>query len=140
MHPYAEYLQSYIHERNHLEDCGKFNNDIRIAGWGKILRKLFLDELPQFINFFRGELRLVGVRALSEHYFSLYPKDLQQLRIKFKPGLIPPYYVDMPNSFEEIIESERKYLKMKELHPYTTDIKYFFKACYNIIFKGARSK
>jgi len=140
MHPYAEYLQSYIHERNHLEDCGKFNNDIRITGWGKILRKLFLDELPQFINFFRGELRLVGVRALSEHYFSLYPKDLQQLRIKFKPGLIPPYYVDMPNSFEEIIESERKYLKMKEVHPYTTDIKYFFKACYNIIFKGARSK
>jgi lipopolysaccharide/colanic/teichoic acid biosynthesis glycosyltransferase len=140
MHPYAEYLQGYIHEKNHLEDSGKFNNDIRITGWGKILRKLFLDELPQFINFFRGELRLVGVRALSEHYFSLYPKDLQELRIKFKPGLIPPYYVDMPKSFEEIIESERKYLKLKELHPFTTDIKYFFKACYNIIFNGARSK
>jgi lipopolysaccharide/colanic/teichoic acid biosynthesis glycosyltransferase len=140
MHPYSEYLQNYIHEKYQLEDCGKFKNDLRITGWGKILRKLFIDELPQFINFFRGELGLVGVRALSEQYFELYPKDLQELRVKHKPGLVPPYYYDMPNSFDEIIESERRYLSLKQTHPYSTDIRYFFKAWYNIIFKNARSK
>jgi lipopolysaccharide/colanic/teichoic acid biosynthesis glycosyltransferase len=140
MHPYSEYLQNYIHEKYQLEDCGKFKNDLRITGWGKILRKLFIDELPQFINLFRGEISLVGVRALSEHYFSLYPKDMQKLRTQYKPGLVPPYYVDMPKSFEEILESERKYLSLKQTHPYSTDIRYFFKAWYNIIFKGVRSK
>ena len=140
MHPYSEYLQNYIHEKYQLEDGGKFMNDLRITGWGKILRKLFIDELPQFINLFRGELSLVGVRALSEHYFSLYPKDLKELRTKFKPGLVPPYYADMPNSFEEILESERKYLLQKQKHPFQTDVKYFFKAWFNIIFKKARSK
>ena len=101
---------------------------------------MWLDELPQFINFFRGELRLFGVRALSEHYFSLYPKELQELRIQFKPGLVPPYYADMPKSFGEILESEKKYLLKKKQHPFQTDVVYFFKAWYNIIFKHARSQ
>jgi len=140
MYPYSEYLQEYVFESNKLEESGKFRNDFRLTEWGGFMRKLWLDELPQIINFFRGDLNLVGVRALSEHYFSLYPKDMQQLRIQFKPGLVPPYYADMPKSFEEIIESERKYLTCKQKHPFTTDIKYFFKAWFNILFKHARSQ
>lgn len=140
MHPYSEYLQSYIHDKYDLEESGKFKNDFRITGWGKVFRRLWIDELPQLLNLFRGQLSLVGVRALSEQYFSLYPKDLQKLRIKFKPGLVPPYYADMPNSFEEIIESERRYLESRQEHPFTTNINYFFKAWWNILFKGARSK
>ncbi|RLD54499.1 MAG: hypothetical protein DRJ01_17955 [Bacteroidetes bacterium] len=140
MHPYSEYLQQYINDKYHLDETGKFKNDFRITSWGKVFRKMWLDELPQLINLFRGELRLFGVRALSEHYFSLYPKDLQELRIQFKPGLVPPYYSDMPSSFEEILESEKKYLLKKKKHPLKTDIEYFFKAWYNIIFKHARSK
>ena len=34
-----------------------------------------------FINFFRGELNIVGVRPLSEDYFSRYPKDLQEILV-----------------------------------------------------------
>lgn len=140
MYPYSEFLQEYIHKNQDLEASGKFKEDFRITGWGRIMRSLWLDELPQFINFFRGELGLVGVRALSEHYFSLYPKDLQQLRTKVKPGLVPPYYADMPDSFEEILESERQYLEKKLKKPFSTDINYFYTAFVNIVFKGARSK
>ena len=140
MHPYSEYLQSYIHEKYDLEDSGKFKNDFRVTGWGRLFRKMWIDELPQLLNFLRGQLSLVGVRALSEQYFSLYPKDLQKLRIKFKPGLVPPYYADMPSSFEEIIESERKYLLKRQKKPISTQVSYFFKAWWNILFKGARSK
>lgn len=139
MHPYSEYLQEYIYENYHLQPNGKFNDDIRVTTWGKWFRKLWIDELPQLINFFQGELNLVGVRALSQHYFSLYPKELQELRIQFKPGLVPPYYADMPKSFEEIVASEKKYLLAKKAHPLTTDLKYFFKAMYNIFFRNARS-
>ncbi|RLC46334.1 MAG: hypothetical protein DRI23_12500, partial [Candidatus Cloacimonadota bacterium] len=140
MHPYSEYLQAFVHKENDLESGGKLKDDFRITGWGKIFRKLWIDELPQFINLFRGELSLVGVRALSFHYFSLYPKDMQELRTQFKPGLVPPYYVDLPNSFEEIIESERKYLLKRQQKPIATQFEYFFKAWWNILVKRARSK
>ena len=81
MHPYSEYLQEYIYENYKIQASGKFNNDIRVTTWGKIFRRLWIDELPQIANYFRGDLSLVGVRALSQHYFDLYPKDLQDLRI-----------------------------------------------------------
>jgi len=92
------------------------------------------------VNKKKTDLDMVGVRALSEHYFSLYPADMQQLRIQFKPGLVPPYYADMPKTFDEIIESERSYLNLKQTHPFSTDVRYFFKAMYNILIKRARSQ
>ena len=113
MHTYSEFIQKEIYERNHLDSFGKIDDDFRITNWGKIMRKLWIDELPQLYNWLRGDLTLVGTRALSEHYLSLYPTDLQKLRLQFKPGLVPPYYVDMPKNFDEIIESERKYLEKK---------------------------
>ena len=104
------------------------------------MRKFWIDELPQLIHFLRGDLSLVGVRALSDHYYSLYPNDVKRLRNKFKPGLVPPYYADMPKSFNDIVDSERNYLQRKERHPFITDIRYLFKAVYNIVFKHARSQ
>ena len=84
-------------------------------------------------------MKLVGVRPLSEHFFSLYTKELQTLRINTKPGLIPPFYVDMPTTLEEIMASEIKYLKAYKKRPYQTDFIYFFKSLYNILIKNKRS-
>jgi len=139
MYPYSEFIQKEVFEKNSLDDSGKLKNDFRRNSVGNILRKLWLDELPQLFNWLKGDVNLVGVRALSEQYFNLYPKDLQELRIQFKPGLVPPYYADMPKSFDEIVDSERRYLLSKKEKPFTTDIKYFCKAFVNIVFKGARS-
>ncbi|MDD2331967.1 MAG: sugar transferase, partial [Candidatus Cloacimonetes bacterium] len=139
MHPYSEYLQHYVYQTNDLQEGGKFKDDFRITTWGRVLRKLWIDELPQFINFFKGELSLVGVRALSDHYFQLYPEDVQELRVRFKPGMLPPFYADMPKSFDEIVESERRYLLRKTEKPFTTDWIYFWKSFWNIVIKHARS-
>jgi len=140
MHAYSEYLQQYVYDQNELESGGKFMDDFRITNWGKIFRKLWIDELPQLLNWIRGDISLVGVRALSFHYFGLYPPDMQQLRVLYKPGLVPPYYADMPSNFNEIIESERKYLLKRKKRPVSTQFEYFFKAWWNILVKGARSK
>jgi lipopolysaccharide/colanic/teichoic acid biosynthesis glycosyltransferase len=140
MHPYSEYLQDYVYQTNALQEGGKFRDDFRVTSWGRILRTLWIDELPQLINFFQGELVLVGVRALSEHYYSLYPPDMQELRLKFRPGLLPPFYADLPGSFEEIVESERRYLQKKAVKPFATDWSYFWKGVWNILFKRARSQ
>ena len=140
MYPYSEFIQGDIYEKNRLDASGKMKDDYRITSWGKILRKYFIDEFPQIFNWIRGDINLIGIRALSEHYFSLYPKSLQSKRVKFKPGLIPPYYADLPRTFDEIIKSEIKYLNKKEEKPFTTDLKYFLKSIFNIFFIGARSK
>ena len=140
MYPYSEFIQGDIYEKYHLDKSGKMKGDYRITSWGKIFRKYFIDEIPQLYNWLKGDLNLVGVRALSEHYFQLYPEDLQKQRINFKPGLIPPYYSDLPKSFDEIINSEKSYLSKKENSPLLTDLIYFTKAISNILFSGARSK
>ena len=139
MHPYSEYCQELIIEENKLAPSGKIANDYRVTTWGKIFRRVWIDELPMLINLFKGDLNIVGVRPLSKNYFSKYPIALQELRIKVKPGLIPPYYADLPKNFDEILESEKKYIKQKIKKPFYTDLKYLVKALINIIFHGART-
>ena len=140
MHPFSEYLQEYVYNRNELQEGGKIKNDFRISPEGRIFRKFWIDEIPMLINIFKGEMKLVGVRPLSKHFYSLYDEDLQQKRIKNKPGFIPPFYVDLPKTMSEIMESERKYLELYDQSPFITDVKYFFMAFKNVLFKGARSK
>jgi lipopolysaccharide/colanic/teichoic acid biosynthesis glycosyltransferase len=140
MHPYSEYLQGYIYERNSLKDGGKFNKDIRVTTIGRFMRKYWLDELPMILNLLKGEMKLVGVRPLSAHYFSLYRKELQHKRIHYKPGLLPPFYADMPRTLDEIQESEMKYLRQCEKKgTFVTDVKYIYLILQNIIIKKARS-
>jgi lipopolysaccharide/colanic/teichoic acid biosynthesis glycosyltransferase len=140
MHPYSEYLQDYVYSNNNLDAGGKFKNDFRVNTAGKILRKFWLDETPMLINLMKGQMKLVGVRPLSDHYFNLYSDELKDLRTRYKPGLVPPFYVDMPETLEEIMESERQYLEAYRKSPFLTDFRYFFLAWKNIIFKHARSK
>ena len=142
MYSYSEYLQPYIYEHNHLQQGGKFADDYRVTPWGKWMRKLWLDELPMFINFFKGEMKLVGVRPLSRQYFSLYTPEMQELRTRVKPGLLPPFYYDKhtPKTIEEVQASERRYVEACLRHPILTDIKYFFGTIGNIIFRGKTSK
>ena len=140
MHPYSEYLQEYVYNRNELQEGGKIKNDFRISPEGRFFRKFWIDEIPMLINIFKGEMKLVGVRPLSKHFYSLYDEDLQQKRIKNKPGFIPPFYVDLPKTMSEIMESERKYLELYDKSPFLTDVKYFFAAFKNVLFKGVRSK
>jgi hypothetical protein len=139
MHPYSEFIQRYVYELHDLQDGGKFKNDFRITSWGAIYRKIWLDELPMLMNYFRGDMKLVGVRPLSKQYFELYRKEVQERRIKYKPGLIPPFYADMPSDLDAIQASEIKYLDSYDRHPFYTDFRYFWKSWWNILFRKARS-
>ena len=139
MRPYSEYLQEYVFSKNDLQEGGKIKDDFRISSHGKFLRKYWLDELPMLYNLLKGEMKLVGVRPLSPHFFSLYTKELQELRTQFKPGFIPPFYVDLPKTMDEIMESEKKYLNLCKKSEFKVDLKYFLLAFKNVLFKGVRS-
>jgi lipopolysaccharide/colanic/teichoic acid biosynthesis glycosyltransferase len=139
MHPFAEYIQDFVYEKYNLKEGGKFKNDFRITTLGRLFRKFWIDELPMLINLAKGEMKIFGVRPLSRHYFSLYYDEMQERRTKYKPGLVPPYYVDLPETLDEIQHSEKKYLDAYDNHPLLTDITYLSKAFWNIVVRKKRS-
>lgn len=141
MYSYSEYLQPYMLEHEGLQDGGKFAHDYRVNGWGILLRKTWLDELPMFINVFKGQMKLVGVRPLSRHYFSLYTPEMQDLHTSVKPGLLPPFYYDehSPVTLEDVQASEKRYIDAYHQKPFATDWRYFWGTVGNILFKHKRS-
>ncbi len=140
MFPYSECLQSYIYKTSKLQKGGKFNKDIRVNTMGKFMRKYWIDETPMLINLLRGEMKIVGVRPLSKHYFELYHPELRKKRIRYKPGLLPPFYADLPETLEEIQESEMRYLRLCDTKGvFVTDFIYFFKILKNILIHRAKS-
>ena len=62
-------------------------NDPRVTKFGKILRITKVNELPQIINIFKGDMSIVGPRPLMEVSFKLYPDDVQQVIYNCKPGM-----------------------------------------------------
>ena len=142
MHSYSQYLQDYVYEKNHLNKNGKLANDFRVNIWGKLLRPIWLDELPMLWNVVQGDMKWVGVRPLTEHFFSLYTPEMQLLRTKVKPGMLPPFYYEKktPQGMDEIQDSERRYIESYLSHPFMTDWRYFWGTVYNILIKMKRSK
>ncbi len=89
----------------------KIPDDPRVTRAGRVLRRLSLDELPQFVNVLRGDMSLVGPRPEEEAVVALYD-ERQRARLAVKPGLTGPMQVygrgDL--TFEERLAMERDYL------------------------------
>ena len=141
MYSYSEYLQEYVYQHRRLDKSGKFYHDYRVNTMGSFLRKTWLDELPMVVNMLKGEMKLVGVRPLSQQFFDLYTPEMQKLRIKTKPGLLPPLYYEkeQPETLEGIQESEKRYVEAYLQHPFRTDWKYFWGIVGNIFFHHKHS-
>ena len=58
----------------------------RITKIGKLVRSLSIDELPQFINVFKGDMSLIGPRPLLMHYLPWYTPE-QARRHEVRPGI-----------------------------------------------------
>jgi lipopolysaccharide/colanic/teichoic acid biosynthesis glycosyltransferase len=139
MYPYSEFLQQKVFEESSITSTGKFGNDYRITKFGKIFRKYWIDEIPQLIDWFRGKIKLVGIRAMSQHYFGLYSKDYQDLYIQVKPGIFSPIFDEKISGFDDIQRIEKEYLVKYLQSPVKTDIEYFILTIKQII-NGVRSK
>ena len=62
-------------------------NDPRVLPIGKFLRKSKINELPQLINIFKGDMSIIGPRPLTSEAFSLYSTSTQEAIKKVRPGL-----------------------------------------------------
>lgn len=62
-------------------------NDPRVTKFGKFLRMTKINELPQIINVFKGDMSIVGPRPLMEVSFKLYPEEVQKVIYNCRPGM-----------------------------------------------------
>lgn len=126
---------------NELEhnSYGKPVYDPRVTKMGKVIRKLWIDEVPQLYNLLKGDLKLVGVRPMTEDDWKIYPKDLKEKALEEKPGLFGQQYAyDEKGDFNTAIKHMTEYL-FWEGNPNKRDIIYIGKILHKIIFKGVRS-
>ncbi|MCL2764393.1 MAG: undecaprenyl-phosphate galactose phosphotransferase WbaP [Treponema sp.] len=68
------------------EENHKLQNDPRITGIGRFLRRTSIDEFPQIINILKGEMSLVGPRPIVDKEVEKYGEDYNRV-FSIKPGL-----------------------------------------------------
>ena len=85
--------------------CGK-GGDSRVTGIGNILRKLHLDELPQFWNVLKGDMSFIGPRPERPHFTVQYAEQVPffSMRTRFmKPGILG--LAQIVNGYDDSLES-----------------------------------
>lgn len=116
MVPNAEELKKELAHLNELKwPDFKITNDPRVTRIGNILRKTSLDELPQLINVFKGEMSLVGPRPTS---FAPDTYDLwQTVRLDVVPGLTGLWQIigRAETEFYERLRLDIMYIKHRTL-------------------------
>lgn len=61
-------------------------NEQRLSGYGLLLRKISLDELPELFNIFKGDMSIIGPRPLLVRYLPYYTEE-ERIRHNVRPGL-----------------------------------------------------
>ena len=136
-----EALDKILEENEELREeyriYKKLKNDPRVTKVGKILRKFSLDELPQFINVFKGDMCLIGNRPYL-------PKEVEDMGFYYedivmtKPGITGLWQVSgrSDTTFLRRCQLERYYSNNQSLE---LDRKIFFKTIHVVLFgKGSR--
>ena len=129
----AELLENDEEARKEWDMNRKLKNDPRITKIGKILRKTSIDEFPQFINVLKGDMSLVGPRAVIDgeiEKFGIYKKDI----LSVKPG-ITGYWA--ANGRSDTSYDERVFLEYKYVENFSIfmDIKILIKTVVSVLKK-----
>ena len=122
-------------------------HDPRVTRSGYFIRKFKLDELPQLINVFLGDMSLVGPRPEVRHYVNYWTPDQMHV-LDVRPGITDPASIMFRNENElmekaedpekyyiEVIMQEKikLYLEYVEKHSFFYDLGLIFKTFFVIV-------
>lgn len=126
--------------RKYVGGSYKLKDDPRITRVGRWIRRLSLDEAPQFLNILKGEMSLVGPRAYKqdelEYQQEEHPETTYEIKwlLTVKPGLTGPWQVggrsEIP--FQGRLKIDAKYAQKRSL---LEDIKIILRTPF-VIIKG----
>ena len=130
----AEERKKELMAQNRMADgmMFKMENDPRIIrGIGHFIRKVSIDEFPQFWNVLKGDMSLVGTRPPTIDEYERYSPHHKR-RLSMKPGITGLWQTSGRNNitdFEEVVGLDSQYIEHWSLE---LDIKILFKTVIKI--------
>ena len=126
-----EYLGTNDMARTEWDTFQKLSKDPRITPIGQFIRKLSLDELPQFWNVLKGDMSLVGPRPCMERQRSLYGHHWGHY-CAMRPGITGLWQVSGRNrlTYAQRVEMDAQYVNNWSL---MMDLKILFKTVRTVI-------
>lgn len=128
------YLIKFRTMTNEKDKMGKLLPDeVRLNKYGRILRSTSLDELPELINIFKGDLSFVGPRPLMVHYLPYYSEQ-ERHRHDVRPGLTGLAQVNGRSfiTWEEIFGYDIEYVNN---YTFVMDIKIILKTMRKVLMR-----
>jgi exopolysaccharide biosynthesis polyprenyl glycosylphosphotransferase len=118
---HREYIKKLITENRPSEENNdtahppvyKIRNDPRVTTVGRLLRKTSLDELPQLLNVFKGDMSLVGPRPAIPYEYESYDIWHRYRLLQVKPGITGLWQVTSRSSasFDEMVRLDLRYIQ-----------------------------
>ncbi len=139
LHGAPFYIYKFRSMTDACDDDGKLLPDgERLTPFGQMLRRLSLDELPQLYNVLKGDISLVGPRALLTEYLPLY-NSVQARRHDVKPGITGWAQVNGRNaiSWEEKFKYDVWYV---DNHTFLLDLKILYRTIYKVFMREGISE
>jgi len=128
-------------------------DDPRILPFGRFLRKSKINELPQLLNIFLGDMSIVGPRPQVKSHFDVFPADVKKEIVSLTPGLTGVGSIVFRNEEQLIQNSGRPYedfynnviapykgeleLWYKKNQSLLLDIKLVFITAWSVLFSGS---
>lgn len=111
-------FRTMVRDADRIGPSWNVENDSRITSVGRILRRTALDELPQVLNIWKGEMSLVGPKPLAEIEFQQISKRLEgfERRTEVRPGLTGLAQVrDREDQAERKLAFDLEYIKSRSI-------------------------
>lgn len=108
-------------------------NDPRITGIGKILRKMYIDEIPQLINVLKNEMSIVGPRPERPFFVSKLKNEIPYYykRLSVKPGITG--WAQIKHKYDSSLEDVKEKLQYDFYYIENMSLKLDFKIMINTV-------